>query len=329
MLGLAARRVLGRSLGPYDFKGGEKSQCFRILRGLGFTIQRKDVAISPGDDWTEEEIRILVEDYFSMLRMDRAGLRYSKAEHNRALQQQLPGRSKGSIEYKYQNVSGVLYDEGFPCIPGYKPARNYQRQVLPEVVLEQLGAGEGDVAAIEQAIDTVPTLRSLEIDFSNCEVTAPDRMEGAGASETRFARRRARRFDYASKDALNRKLGRAGEEFILSRERWYLILAGRADLASRIEHVSETQGDGLGYDITSFDAATGDPVYIEVKTTNCDRDFPFYLSQGELDASIELGGSYRLYRVFNFSTSPQFYRVEGDLSQGLCLRAGTYEARRA
>jgi hypothetical protein len=60
VLGIAARRILGRSLGPYDFKGGEKSQCFRILRGLGFTIQRKEIAISAGDDWTEDEIRFLV-----------------------------------------------------------------------------------------------------------------------------------------------------------------------------------------------------------------------------------------------------------------------------
>ena len=116
VLGLAARRLLQHPLGPYDFKGGEKSECFRILRNLGFVIEPKQGAVNPGDDWTEDEIRALVEDYFAMLRMDRSGVPYSKAEHNRALQERLHGRSKGSIEYKYQNVSGVLYDEGFPYI---------------------------------------------------------------------------------------------------------------------------------------------------------------------------------------------------------------------
>ena len=41
VLGLAARRVAGRILVPGDFSGGEGSQCFRILRSLGFTVERK------------------------------------------------------------------------------------------------------------------------------------------------------------------------------------------------------------------------------------------------------------------------------------------------
>ena len=90
-----------------------------------------------------------------------------------------------------------------------------------------------------------------------------DKADGTDAGEPRSVRRRARRFDYAAKDALNRKLGRAGEEFIVSRERWYLTAFGRPDFASRVEHVSETQGDGLGYDVLSFDPVTSHLVYIE------------------------------------------------------------------
>lgn len=36
VLGLAARRLAGRILGPYDFQGGEGSKCNRILAQLGF-----------------------------------------------------------------------------------------------------------------------------------------------------------------------------------------------------------------------------------------------------------------------------------------------------
>lgn len=329
VLGLAARRLLQHPLGPYDFKGGEKSECFRVLRGLGFVIVPKQGAVNSGDDWTEDEIRALVEDYFAMLRMDRSGEPYSKAEHNRALQQRLPGRSKGSIEYKYQNVSGVLYDEGFPYIPGYKPARNYQRRVLPDIVMEYLGAGEDDVAQLEQVLDTVAAPQPGSIDVASCEVTAPERDLELPHESSPPKQRRARKFDQASKDAANRKLGRAGEDFIVQRERWYLRSQGRTDLAEKVEWVSDTRGDGLGYDILSFDPATGAEIYIEVKTTNCGQDFPFYASQGEVDASTELGSRYRLYRVFNFSTSPQFYVVAGGLDQGFTLRARTYEVRRA
>ena len=41
IIGLAARRVLRRALTPYDFKGGEGSRCFRVLRELGFEVSPK------------------------------------------------------------------------------------------------------------------------------------------------------------------------------------------------------------------------------------------------------------------------------------------------
>lgn len=140
VLGLAARRILGRALGPYDFKGGDKSECFRVLRALGFTIERKNAPAGAGEDWTEDEIRALVEDYFEMLALEKRRAPFNKARQIRILAARLPGRSSGSIEYKYQNVSGVLHDLGFPYIEGYKPARNYQRRLLPDIVLEHMGA---------------------------------------------------------------------------------------------------------------------------------------------------------------------------------------------
>jgi 5-methylcytosine-specific restriction enzyme A len=41
VLGLAAQSVEGREFGPYDFKGGRGSKCFRILEQAGFEIVRK------------------------------------------------------------------------------------------------------------------------------------------------------------------------------------------------------------------------------------------------------------------------------------------------
>lgn len=42
ILGLAARRIAGKTLRPNEFSGGEASECFSILRNLGFTIVPKD-----------------------------------------------------------------------------------------------------------------------------------------------------------------------------------------------------------------------------------------------------------------------------------------------
>ena len=60
-----------------------------------------------GTDWTDDEIDLIVADYFEMLQFERLDEPYVKAERNRALQD-LTRRSKGSIEFKYQNISAVL-----------------------------------------------------------------------------------------------------------------------------------------------------------------------------------------------------------------------------
>lgn len=78
-----------------------------------------------GTDWTGGELDLIVADYFAMLADELAGRPYAKAAHNAALRERVP-RSRGSVEFKYQNVSAVLEKLGMPWIPGYKPARHYQ-----------------------------------------------------------------------------------------------------------------------------------------------------------------------------------------------------------
>ena len=41
IVGLAAQRLTGRAFGPYDFKGGRGSKCFRVLTENQFTIITK------------------------------------------------------------------------------------------------------------------------------------------------------------------------------------------------------------------------------------------------------------------------------------------------
>jgi hypothetical protein len=42
ILGLAAMRILGAPLKPRDFSGGEDSQCFKLLRSMGFEVLLKE-----------------------------------------------------------------------------------------------------------------------------------------------------------------------------------------------------------------------------------------------------------------------------------------------
>lgn len=59
------------------------------------------------DDWTIDEVEAVAADYFAMLKAELSRTAYSKAAHNRALQARIP-RSRGSIEFKHQNISAVL-----------------------------------------------------------------------------------------------------------------------------------------------------------------------------------------------------------------------------
>src|ERR1035441_10092734 len=82
-----------------------------------------------GADWKNDELDAIVADYFVMLDADIAGRPYVKAEHRRALMAHIR-RTKGSGEFKHQNISAALDAIGLPWIPGYKPAVNYQGAIF-------------------------------------------------------------------------------------------------------------------------------------------------------------------------------------------------------
>src|SRR5689334_440099 len=98
------------------------------------------------DAWSQDEVELIVADYFAMLRSVLAGDPVNKAEHNRRLRARLNNRSKGSVEFKHANISAVLLRlDGVPYIEGYKPRWNYQG-ILEQAVLEYLN-GEPDFFA--------------------------------------------------------------------------------------------------------------------------------------------------------------------------------------
>jgi hypothetical protein len=68
IVGLAARRIAGRTLGPEDFKGGEESRCFRLLEKLGFEIVAKadqeQGSASRNPPWQRDELILALDLYF-------------------------------------------------------------------------------------------------------------------------------------------------------------------------------------------------------------------------------------------------------------------------
>lgn len=131
----------------------------------------------------------------------------------------------------------------------------------------------------------------------------------------------ASNIDFIDKEIRNKHLGLIGELSILENEIAFLKSNGRADLAAKVEHVSLTKGDGLGYDILSYDLQENEK-FIEVKTSRSDISRPFYITRNELEISSKNPDKYFLYRLFDFETKSmrgKYYIIQGDMNTALNL----------
>lgn len=274
-----------------------------------------------GVNWTEDENDAIVADYFAMLAEDCAGRPYSKAEHNRALQERI-GRSRGSIEYKLQNISAVLKGLGEAWIPGYKPAFNFQ-MALVDAVARWLAVHPGWLARTGPD----PSAPSAGLAEPAPLWIGPPPTAGNGPPPVELEQMLfvARKFDVAGRDARNRALGRAGEERVFAHERVTLSGAGRGDLARKVRWISEEDGDGAGYDILSFEP-DGAPRRIEVKTTNGWDRTPFHISRTELAAADEWRTEWSLVRLWNFSREPKAFELRPPLDRHVSLTAESFRA---
>lgn len=277
--------------------------------------------IQGGENWSEEEVRLVVADYFDMLKLELSHRPYVKAEHNRSLREKLHSRTKGSVERKYQNISAVLNDLGLPFIDGYKPLSNAQG-LLREAVRGFLDGNPTELEGVINILDAVPATVVAPMDYNAVLVPPPSSATGGPLAR----RRLAHKFDFAGRDAKNRSLGEQGERWVIEYERARLKAAGCAHLIQAIEHVSQTQGDGSGYDIRSKNL-DGSDRFIEVKTTNGNRLTPFLLTANEFGCSRELGSAYQLYRVFEFSIHPRLFIISGPLDHVLRLEPTEYRVR--
>jgi hypothetical protein len=157
-------------------------------------------------DWTRDEVEATVADYFAMLEAELKGEAYSKAEHNRQLQR-IIDRSKGSIEFKHQNISAVLINFRQPFIAGYLPRQNYQ-MLLEQAVLEWLAANPLFFTRVADGPVLAPTVMppvSGEGSISSLIEPPPGGVDmdvGHGAETSQFYR-----LDFVRRDAENRRLG--------------------------------------------------------------------------------------------------------------------------
>ena len=278
--------------------------------------------MATGEDWSRLEVEACVADYLRMLTLELNGQRYSKTEHAMALMQRLDGRSRPSIEFKHCNISAVMLQLGYPYIRGYKPLANYQGLLFEAVEDRLLGNRSVDLA-VEAAVGRP----AAEIDMPVMDLVwvDPPRAPKRPAEPWQPTFRHLVR-DYLAQEARNRSLGQAGELFVAEFETRRLDAAGKKSLAARVEHVAATMGDGLGFDVLSFDL-DGRERLIEVKTTSFGELTPFFVSRNELARSEADREQYHLYRLFDFRHQPRLFGLQGAISELCSLDPVSYLAR--
>jgi Domain of unknown function (DUF3883) len=269
-----------------------------------------------GSDWSDSEIDLIVADYFEMLQFERLGTPYVKAERNRALQE-LTHRSRGSIEFKHQNISAVLLKLDMDWVSGYKPMANYQNALFDGI--ERYLSQQPDIL--------MAPLPSLALGAAEDEALFFEPPPGFHVRATDPVRleRLVKKFDPAARDAQNRALGKSGEERVFFSERIRLKTEGRADLAKKVRWVAEEDGDGAGYDILSFDTK-GSEFLLEVKTTIGSQTTPFFLTENERSLSSERPDEFRLVRLYEFNRTPKAFQLIPPLESAVLLQPKIYRA---
>jgi len=233
-------------------------------------------------------------------------------------------RSSGEVDLLRCEISHVLASSGAPYLDQYTPseAAGPPVELAVTTYVESVNVLASEVSGEPRAAVVVePMIEALDSLIEPAPAPVQSGLKGTAAiGMARFGT------DYARRDAENRALGRAGEEFVLEYEQLRLKAAGLPDLAGKVEWVAKTKGDGLGYDILSF-RNDGSSRYIEVKTTNGSNTTHYYVTRNEVAVSSRESANFYLYRVFAFNTRRRMYILPGALDESSDLTPVTYLGR--
>jgi hypothetical protein len=183
----------------------------------------------------------------------------------------------------------------------------------------------------EDAVEYAEKEIDLSLDVASVKFVPVDAPVPKQRKITRNGNSIIKNMDYEKRQKNLKKLGDLGEMLVLEMERRQLTEAGRKDLAERIIHASRTIGDGLGYDIQSFEKSGNKfkEKFIEVKTTTGGKNKPFDISANEVAVSMDKSDSYYIYRLFGLGSGIKeikYYIVRGSIADRFTLIPTVYKA---
>jgi len=138
-------------------------------------------------------------------------------------------------------------------------------------------------------------LKSVNDDF---EVITEKEVQERKKKSSQF---RPVKIDYEKLNEERADIGLKGELFVVDYEK-ERVSQFSSNSDKIVAHLSQLQGDGLGYDISSQNDKNGQIRYIEVKTTKNGLDTPFYMSENERKffKLHESNDNAYIYRVYDF-----------------------------
>lgn len=141
-------------------------------------------------------------------------------------------------------------------------------------------------------------------DLSDFEISITETGKTSNSNSAPFKARIGKHFDYDKLNKAKRITGKAGEVLVYNYE-----IEKLAGYPYKPEYVAETQGDGLGYDIKSYEL-DGTEFFIEVKTTSSNKIDGFYLSNNEKNVALEKKDKYKIYRVYNLNKQTKTANIQ-------------------
>ncbi|MDE6389225.1 MAG: DUF3883 domain-containing protein [Lachnospiraceae bacterium] len=232
--------------------------------------------------------------------------------------------------FKKQSKQGIIFFDGIYMRFSNNPACPFASGCVADSEIENATLPSDIATNTEDAVEYAHNDVSIEVDYSTLnfiQVPIP-----SIARKTKTNSIYIRKDSNHSRREKNKKLiGDIGEKIVLTFEKNRLLQLGRQDLADKVEHVAKTKGDGLGYDILSYDIIndTVTEKYIEVKATTGNSTKPFDISANEVDISELYPEKYFIYRIFNIHNkmdSASFYIMKGSVRSNFNLEATSYKA---
>lgn len=112
--------------------------------------------------WSDKEIQTAITAYFELLEMQKKLKPTNKSAIYRELSVIHPARSAKSFEFKFQNISAILYEQKLPYADGLRPMENYQAALKTSVLNYLKQAKLKEQPPIDILVDKLRRLRNRD-----------------------------------------------------------------------------------------------------------------------------------------------------------------------